>query len=91
LDDKVNWNGSWHANFVEHHIIASLGGIDKTRIALEYIYAHENDFNSIFWVNADRNETIVSSFVGVAQQIVDCEAKSFPEHTTPNFTSIAQR
>jgi hypothetical protein len=82
-----------HANFVEHRIIAiyGLGGIGKTRIAVEYIYAHEKDFNSIFWVNADTNETIVSSFVGMAQQIMDCEAKSFPEHTAPNFTLTAQR
>jgi hypothetical protein len=80
-------------NFIERRIISiyGLGGVGKTRIAVEYVYAYEKDFNSIFWVNADTNETIVSSFVGVAQQIVDCEAKSFPEHNAPNFTSIAQR
>ena len=82
-----------HASFIEHRIVTiyGLGGIGKTRIAVEYIYAHEKDYSSVFWVNADTNETIISSFVGLAQQMVNCESRSFPEQSGPNFTSIVQR
>jgi len=84
-----------HKSFVDRHIIAiyGLGGIGKTRIAVEYIYAYERDYDAIFWANADTNDTITLSFVVMAQQLLDCEARIFPESTPSpgtNFTSMAR-
>jgi hypothetical protein len=84
-----------HKSFVDRHIIAihGLGGIGKTRIAVEYIYAYERDYNAIFWANADTNDTLSLSFVAMARQLLDCESRSFAGNTMSvgtGFTSMAR-
>lgn len=84
-----------HQSFMERHIIAihGLGGVGKTRLAVEYIYAYERDYDAIFWANADTNDTMTLSFVSMAQQLVDCESKVFAEDTPrpgADFTSMAR-
>jgi CO dehydrogenase nickel-insertion accessory protein CooC1 len=85
-----------HKSFVDRHIIAihGLGGIGKTRIAVEYIYAYERDYNAIFWANADTNDTLTLSFVAMARQLLDCESRSFAGSTMSvgtGFTSMAHQ
>jgi hypothetical protein len=84
-----------HKSFVDRHIIAihGLGGIGKTRIAVEYIYAYERDYNAIFWANADTNDTLTLSFVAMARQLLDCESRSFAGNTMSpgtGFTPMAR-
>jgi hypothetical protein len=85
-----------HKSFVDRHIIAihGLGGIGKTRIAVEYIYAYEREYNAIFWANADTNDTLALSFVAMARQLLDCESRSFSGSTMSvgtGFTSMAHQ
>lgn len=84
-----------HKSFVTHHIVAihGLGGIGKTRLAVEYIYSHEHDYSAIFWANADTNDTLSLSFVAIAQQLVDCESRISSESDLSlgtDFTSMAR-
>lgn len=85
-----------HRTFFDCRIISlyGLGGIGKTRITVKYIYAYEHDYNTIFWANVDTNETLISSFVGMAQQMVDCDSQFSSDHTElsgPGFTSTAHQ
>lgn len=43
-----------------------LGGVGKTQIALEYAYRSALDYRAIFWIGAETEEQIVSSFSRVA-------------------------
>lgn len=81
-----------HKSFMNHHIVAihGLGGIGKTRIAVEYIYSHERDYSAIFWANADTDDTLSLSFVAIAQQLVDCESRISSESLGTDFTSMAR-
>ncbi|MEM9265723.1 MAG: tetratricopeptide repeat protein [Cyanobacteria bacterium P01_F01_bin.13] len=47
--------------------ISGLGGIGKTQIAVEYAYRHRNDYQAIFWVRAEAELEIHTSFVEIAQ------------------------
>ena len=44
-----------------------LGGVGKTQIALEYAYQHAMEYSAIFWLGAETEEQIVSSFLRVAE------------------------
>lgn len=46
--------------------LSGLGGIGKTQTAIEYAYKYANDYSAIFWFSAETNESIVSSFVIIA-------------------------
>jgi NB-ARC domain len=39
-----------------------LGGVGKTQIALEYAHGHFQDYEAIFWVNAETNLKLAESF-----------------------------
>jgi len=53
------------------HAIKGLGGIGKTQIAIEYAYRSRElgRYMHIFWVNAASVETIIASFVTIADQL----------------------
>ena len=67
-----------HDKFSEYHtvVLTGIGGIGKTRAAVEYIYKHRHDYSIVLWVNADTKERIRSDFVKIAQQLIDCESKA---------------
>jgi tetratricopeptide (TPR) repeat protein len=44
-----------------------LGGIGKTQMALEYAYRSALSYRAVFWIAAETQEQIVSSFLRVAQ------------------------
>ena len=59
-------------------VLCGLGGIGKTCIAVEYIYAHYADYDIVFWANADTRDTIGSSFCDIARQLLRHHAGPAP-------------
>jgi tetratricopeptide (TPR) repeat protein len=62
-------------------ILSGLGGMGKTQLALEYAYTYEAKYESVFWVGAASNTTLLSSFQSVALRsgcIGDIEAVDQP-------------
>ncbi|KAH0604050.1 uncharacterized protein H6S33_007081 [Morchella sextelata] len=51
-------------------ILIGLGGTGKTQIASEYTYLHQQDYQSIFWVNAATKQSAETGFVVIAQRLV---------------------
>ena len=47
--------------------ICGLGGMGKTQLALEYIYQYKNEYNAVFWINAQDPTTIDNSYAGLRQ------------------------
>jgi tetratricopeptide (TPR) repeat protein len=58
--------------------IKGLGGIGKTQIAVEYAYRaqEQGDYTHTLWVNAASEETIMASFVAIADRLPSFSAKS---------------
>src|SRR5581483_358735 len=47
-------------------VLSGLGGIGKTQMAIEYAYRYAQQYASIFWLNADTMESILSSYSALA-------------------------
>ncbi len=54
------------AAIVQSFSLSGLGGIGKTQAAVEYAYRHYQEYSALFWVAAETAETLVSSFVAIA-------------------------
>ena len=46
--------------------ISGYGGIGKTETAIKYAHKYKDEYNDVFWVNADSTESLISSFVNIA-------------------------
>jgi tetratricopeptide (TPR) repeat protein len=53
-----------------NHRIAlhGLGGVGKTQMALAYVYAHELDYDAIYWITGANQASILSSFQDIAKR-----------------------
>jgi tetratricopeptide (TPR) repeat protein/transcriptional regulator with XRE-family HTH domain len=58
LDQRVTLTQSW--------TLHGLGGVGKTQIALEYAYRHALEYSAVFWIGAETEEQMISSFLRVA-------------------------
>jgi tetratricopeptide (TPR) repeat protein len=52
--------------FSQSCTLRGLGGIGKTQTVIEYAYRYANDYSAVFWIGAQTYESILSSFVSVA-------------------------
>lgn len=55
------------AALTQAQAINGLGGIGKTQVAIEYAYRQRDFYPYIFWVNADKRETLIADYVGIAK------------------------
>ncbi|MBD2102058.1 FxSxx-COOH system tetratricopeptide repeat protein, partial [Leptolyngbya sp. FACHB-261] len=52
--------------------LSGLGGIGKTQTAVEYAYRHyydQQDYQAVFWVQAETREELVSGFAAIAEKL----------------------
>ena len=49
----------------EAQALSGLGGVGKTRVALEYVYQHDHEYSYIFWLKAATYELLVNDFVAI--------------------------
>jgi tetratricopeptide (TPR) repeat protein len=52
----------------DNHRVAlyGTGGVGKTQAALAYVYAHENDYERIYWISAENEASLLSGFDEIA-------------------------
>ncbi len=55
-----------NAVFSQSCVLSGLGGIGKTQVVIEYAYRYANDYSAIFWVGSQTHESILSSFISIA-------------------------
>lgn len=49
--------------------ISGLGGIGKTQIAVEYAYRSQQDYQTVFWGQADSSEALLSGYTAMAKEL----------------------
>lgn len=67
LFNRLRLNGT--AAVTQPQAISGLGGIGKTQTAIEYAYRHRDDYQYVFWVQADTHEDIISDFITIASRL----------------------
>ena len=68
LDSAVN-AGTNDANTCKIVALCGLGGMGKSEIVREYCCLHQNDYRYVFWMEADTETTLQSSFLNAAQAL----------------------
>jgi len=46
--------------------LSGMGGIGKTQAAIEYAYRYARDYAAVLWVNAETEESLLTSFASIA-------------------------
>ncbi|GAA2907806.1 FxSxx-COOH system tetratricopeptide repeat protein [Nonomuraea rubra] len=49
--------------------IYGMGGIGKTEIAAEYAHRHSEDYDLVWWVRAEQEETIINALIGLGRKM----------------------
>ena len=51
-------------------VLHGLGGMGKTQLAITYTRRHKEKYTSIFWLNANNEDSLKLSFWDIAQQVL---------------------
>ncbi|RFU26344.1 hypothetical protein B7463_g9995, partial [Scytalidium lignicola] len=65
---------SEHSSDLQTFAICGLGGIGKTKIALEYAYSRSAKYDAVFWVQADEGPKLAEGFARIAEDLGFVEA-----------------
>jgi hypothetical protein len=49
--------------------LCGLGGVGKTEIAVEFMFAHREDFDAVFWVQSNEPAKIADGFCQIAMEL----------------------
>jgi len=55
--------------------VCGLGGIGKTQTAVQYTHLYRNEYEFVFWVTADSEDSIISDYVAIAK-LLDLPVKN---------------
>ena len=72
-------------------MLHGLGGIGKTQIAIEYAYRHQKEFDIICWLRADDYNTLISSYIQLANNPTFKSFANLNFNDKPNHEAIAKR
>lgn len=53
-------------------VVHSTGGIGKTQLVREFVFAHSAKFSSIIWVDAQNSQSVHKSFLSFMCSLLDC-------------------
>lgn len=51
------------------YALCGLGGVGKTQIVLEYVHRFAADYDLVWWIPAERHESVVDSLAGLARRL----------------------
>jgi tetratricopeptide (TPR) repeat protein len=54
-----------------HRLVAlfGLGGVGKSRIAIEYAHRHRAEYSSVFWVSGSSRQKLINDYIGIASKV----------------------
>ena len=64
--------------------LSGLGGIGKTQTALEYSYRYRHEYHAIFWIRAESEAALNTSYAEIAKRL------ALPEQEAPDADKIIQ-
>ena len=82
LHEMLHRNGS--SALSQPQALSGLGGIGKTQTALEYSYRYRHEYHAIFWVRAESEAALNTSYAEIAKRL------ALPEQEAPDADKIVQ-
>lgn len=70
-------------------VVHGTGGIGKTQLVREFVFAHSTKFTSIVWIDARDPQNIRNGFVSFMQKLLDCYVGK-SRVTPPPYLKIAR-
>ena len=68
-------------------VLHGTGGMGKIQLALQFVYRHNEDYSSVFWVNAASEQSLKLGFTNIMQQLIQCHAQ-LSLSDNPDYTEI---
>ncbi|KIX07637.1 uncharacterized protein Z518_02290 [Rhinocladiella mackenziei CBS 650.93] len=50
-------------------LLHGIGGVGKTQTALQYAFTHSNDFDATFWVRAETDHSLITTYAAIARKL----------------------